>query len=272
MAEGDGGMPAIRAVLLDLDDTLIHDRLATEAAVRAAAADLCAQEGLDGAAVASALRSAAGSLWASGPAAAYCRRIGISASEGLWGVFALGEDAETAALREFVPRYRRAAWAGALRALGRPAGADLCAQLAERFVHERAERQWLFPETLAVLSDLRAAGGQLCLLTNGDRDLQRRKAFAAGILPLLHHAVVSGELGVGKPEPAVFQHALGLCGVAAGEALMVGDSRARDIAGAVGAGLRAVWLDRFGEGGDPAGAWRVLPDLRPLPQLLGGEA
>ena len=135
-------------------------------------------------------------------------------------------------------------------------------------MHERAERQWLFPETLAVLSDLRAAGGQLCLLTNGDADLQRRKAVGSGLLPLLDHVVISGELGIGKPEPGIFAHALGLCGARPEEAVMVGDSLERDVSGAAAAGVRAVWLDRFGEGGTPPGAWRVLPDLRGLPALL----
>jgi len=264
-------MAGIRAVLLDLDETLIHDRAATEAALLAAAADVCAQAGLDGAALGRGVRAAAPPLWAAGPCAAYCDRIGISATEGLWGTFAVGGDADTARLREFAPRYRRAVWGRALETVGQAVDRDLCAELAERFVCERGRRHVPFAETLPALAALRAAGVALCLVTNGDRDLQRRKAAGSGLLPLLHHVVISGEEGIGKPEPGIFRHALDLCGARPEEAVMVGDSAERDVAGAAAAGMRSVWLDRFGEGGTPDGAWRVLPDLRGLPGLLFGE-
>jgi putative hydrolase of the HAD superfamily len=262
----------LRAVLLDLDETLIPDRSATRAALLATTADLCAARGLDPGALGEAVLEAAGRLWGAGPHLAYCRRIGISSWEGLWASFALGDDADTAGLRAFAPAYRRAAWATGLEALGVRDG-DACADLAERFVWERGQRLRPFPETLTVLSALRRAGLGLVMLTNGDRDLQRRKAAASGLAGLLDHVVISGVLGVGKPEPGIFAHALRLCGAAPGEAVMVGDSLGRDIAGGAGAGLRTVWLDRFSEGlppGAPAPT-AVLPDLGGLPALLGGE-
>lgn len=49
-------------------------------------------------------------------------------------------------------------------------------------------------------------------------------------------------VGVTKPDPALFRHALDALGVAPTEALMVGDSWARDVVGASGAGMRAAWL------------------------------
>jgi len=262
---------AVRAVFCDLDETLLSEGASTEAALQATAADACAWRGIAPDALAAAVLAACRRLWAAGPQAGYCRRIGIAASEGLWASFAVGEDPETAGLREFAPRYRRAAWREGLRAAAGPEDPDLCAVLAERFVCERSRRQAVFPEALAALAGVRAAGCALVLLTNGDRDLQRRKALATGLLPLFAHVVISGELGIGKPDPGIFQHALQLCRCEPAEAVMVGDSLGRDIAGGAAAGLRTVWIDRWGEGAPPAGSgspWGVLPDLSGLPDLL----
>ena len=57
---------------------------------------------------------------------------------------------------------------------------------------------------------------------------------------------MSGDLGIGKPDPAVFRHALSLVGAEAADAVMIGDTVERDIDGALALGLRAVWINRFG--------------------------
>lgn len=63
---------------------------------------------------------------------------------------------------------------------------------------------------------------------------------------------------LGKPSPYLFEEVLDQLGVRAGEALMVGDSLRADIAGAKGAGMAAVWLNRWGKlSGDPD----IKPDL-----------
>ncbi len=270
-AVGSVCMSRIHAVLLDLDETLLHDRASTDAALLTTTADCCARRGVDPLRLAGAVRGAADDLWVAGPGYEHCRRLGISAMEGMWAAFALGEDADTAGLREFCPRYRRAVWGRALEAVGQVPDRDLCALLAERFVWERASRQIPFAETLPTLVALRAAGAAICVVTNGDRDLQRRKVSDSGLLPFLDHLVISGEIGIGKPEPGIFEYALARCHAAPGVAVMVGDSAGRDVAGAVAAGVRAVWLDRFGAGDRPDGVWRVLPDLRRLPQILFEE-
>lgn len=63
----------------------------------------------------------------------------------------------------------------------------------------------------------------------------------------------------GKPSPVFFQSALDALGVQAHEALVVGDDRATDIAGARAAGLASV-LVHTGKGGTPAGEGAAVPD------------
>ncbi len=265
-------MGAIRAVLLDLDETLIRDVASTQAALLATAADVCGARGWDAPTLGRAVLEEARSLWQAGPLHEYCLRIGISSGEGLWATFAVGDDLDTAGLRGWAPLYRREAWRRGLRTACRTEDRDLCAELAEGYVAERARRQTLFEETLPVLTALRVAGMRLAMVTNGDRDLQRRKAAGSGLIPLFDQVVISGELGVGKPAPEIFEYAMGLIGARPDETVMVGDSLLRDIAGGAGAGIRTVWLDRFGKGAAVADgrAWAVLPDLGGLPALLQG--
>jgi putative hydrolase of the HAD superfamily len=85
-------------------------------------------------------------------------------------------------------------------------------------------------------------------------------------------AVVSGEIGTGKPEPEIFHHLLERLGVTPGEVLMVGNSLARDIMGGKRAGLHTCWLALAGEE-EPVGL--VEPDftihsLGELPRLVLG--
>ena len=107
-------------------------------------------------------------------------------------------------------------------------------------------------------------------MTNGAASLQREKIETSGLGLFFDAAVVSGEIGTGKPEPAIFHHLLDRLGVAAGESLMVGNSLARDIVGGKRAGLYTCWLALEGEE-EPVGL--VEPDftirsLAELPRLV----
>ena len=67
------------------------------------------------------------------------------------------------------------------------------------------------------------------------------------LLPFMRDVVVSAEIGCCKPDPAIFQTALGLLGARPDEVAMVGDRLPTDIAGARRAGLRAVLADFLGD-------------------------
>ena len=91
----------------------------------------------------------------------------------------------------------------------------------------------------------------------------------AGLAPLLSVAIDSAAIGVEKPDPRIFEAALSALGVPSSEALFVGDSPARDMAGARGVGMRHVLLAGGGAPpfraccpGDPV--IRRLADLKEL--------
>jgi phosphoserine phosphatase len=246
------------ALLFDLDDTLVPEE---PSAVAAFAATARAAVGADATRLALDARAHARALWRAAPTHPYCKRIGISSWEGLWCRFE-GEHPVMCELRAWAPSFRRAAWARALADQGIE-DPDLAAALGERFGVERRKLSAPFPDA-ALLADLRDR--PLVLVTNGAGCLQREKLAASGLAGVFDAIVVSADVGVGKPDPAVFRHALGLVDAAPAESVMVGDTLERDIDGALAAGLRAVWINRFGARGRDGVT--AITSLDELPALL----
>ena len=75
---------------------------------------------------------------------------------------------------------------------------------------------------------------------------QRDKVEHCGLSPHIDSLVVSEEVGVAKPDPHIFRIALDRVGARPDEAVMVGDSWAADVAGALAAGIVPVWFNPLG--------------------------
>ncbi|MGE5227176.1 MAG: HAD-IA family hydrolase [Planctomycetaceae bacterium] len=78
--------------------------------------------------------------------------------------------------------------------------------------------------------------------------------------------VISGEVGVEKPDPRIFEIALERAGVGAAEAVYVGDNPEFDVWPAAALGMTPILIDRRGRFPDHDGL-RVT-DLRDLPAVL----
>ena len=88
-----------------------------------------------------------------------------------------------------------------------------------------------------------------------------------GLLDLFDVVADSAVVGALKPEPAIFQHALGRLGAAASESLMVGDSVPRDMRGAEGLRMPHALIGPAAGAPCCAAAWR-LSTLGGLEALL----
>jgi putative hydrolase of the HAD superfamily len=232
-----------RALLFDLDETLMVEEPAAVAAFTATAQFAATRYEIDSELLASGARSRARELWYAAPTHGYCMRVGISSWEGLWCRFE-GDGPDVRALREWSPTYRRESWRLALADQGIDDLA-LAAELAERFGEERRARHEVFADVADALAGL-AESRPLAVVTNGAGCLQREKLAASGLGGFFQSVVVSADLGTAKPNASVFRHALGQLGVEDGDAVMVGDSIAKDVDGALAAGLGAVWINRNG--------------------------
>jgi putative hydrolase of the HAD superfamily len=142
----------VRAVLFDLDETLIEEESSNDASALAACEIAFARHGIDRAKLLAAMRQTSRELWRAGPTFDYCREIGISPREGLWGSFT-GNGDTLARLRDWSADYKVRAWSDALRAISIDDDA-LAAELAQFFERDRRARHVLFPESLRVLGEL----------------------------------------------------------------------------------------------------------------------
>jgi len=107
------------------------------------------------------------------------------------------------------------------------------------------ESRPLFADTLSTLATLQQRGYLLGIVTNR---LWGGQPFQEDMQTLgLHNyfdlrtIAVSADLGVRKPNPAIFFHALNALNVAPEDAVMVGDSLSTDIVGAQRTGIFAIW-------------------------------
>ncbi len=232
-----------RALLFDLDETLMVEEPAAVAAFTATAQFAATRYEIDSELLASGARSRARELWYAAPTHGYCMRVGISSWEGLWCRFE-GDSPDVRALREWSPTYRRESWRLAL-ADQRVDDPALAAELAERFGEERRARHEVFADAADALAGL-AESRPLAVVTNGAGCLQREKLAASGLGGFFQSVIVSADLGTAKPDASVFRHALSQLGVEDEDGVMVGDSIAKDVDGALAAGLGAVWINRNG--------------------------
>jgi putative hydrolase of the HAD superfamily len=107
------------------------------------------------------------------------------------------------------------------------------------FAARNAVEPW--PDSLPALERL-AARWPLASLTNGNADLAR-----TGVQAHFVHHVCSRDVGTAKPDPRIFLAAVDRLGVATHEVLHVGDDPELDVVGAHRAGLRAAWINRHGK-------------------------
>jgi putative hydrolase of the HAD superfamily len=104
-----------------------------------------------------------------------------------------------------------------------------------------AEYQKLIPgvkETLPLLKKKYKLG----VLSNGDERSQKRKICSTGIDACFDAIIVTGEYGINKPDPKIFQIAAEKMALRPEEIVFVGDTFATDINGAIHAGMKPVWF------------------------------
>jgi putative hydrolase of the HAD superfamily len=128
----------------------------------------------------------------------------------------------------------------------------------------------VFDDVLPALAALATADPPIVLgvLTNGEGQPQRAKLAAIGLRERFRAVVTSGEEGVAKPEAQIFALACERLGVEQQQTVHVGDRLDVDAEAAAAAGLHGIWLDRLAAMSSPAHIVRIST-LRQLPALLG---
>jgi len=232
----------IKAIIFDLDDTLLVDVDVSHEAFHEVAKKAQSRYGVEPSLFISDAKSISQSLWEDGECRSYCESIGVSPFECLWGTFTEGDSSDLNALRKWAINYRVEVFMKTLNKQGKNGHAEAARFLSDEFAVARRSKQRLMIGAREVLLKL-ACTYDLALLTNGAPDLQREKIAISGLESLFKVVTVSGELGVGKPHPAIFHQVLAKLGISSlSAAVMIGNSLERDIAGARNTGIRCIWL------------------------------
>lgn len=205
-------MRPVRAVLLDLHQTLLHHDPAGW------------------------VEQAWSALGRPGtPAGAWGEELLAERVTGLDGVWRLARLRDPATTWDLSPAAHRAAFTTvATQDLG------LDEELAGALYRLIPERWEPYDDSLALLDGLHAAGIRTAVVSNTGVD-PRPALDRLGLLPLLDAVTLSFEVGLVKPDPAIFRQALDRLGMDAADALMVGDTWDQDGGGGA-IGLRTLIL------------------------------
>jgi len=129
-----------------------------------------------------------------------------------------------------------------------------------------ASRYWNYPpsalhaDALPTLEALRTAGYRLGVIAN--QPSQVRVALERdGLVPYFETWGVSDDLGLHKPDPALFVRTLELAGAPAERTVMVGDRLDYDMMPAKSAGMRTIWVLRGEAPDDPTPSQLAIPDV-----------
>lgn len=96
-------------------------------------------------------------------------------------------------------------------------------------------------ETIDVLKKLKG-NYKLAILSNGDSNSQHNKIDAVNISEYFDEILVSGDIGIHKPDKKIFEYLADKMNVKPQECLMVGDVFSTDILGAIKANMLPVWI------------------------------
>ena len=237
-----------RAMLIDMDDTILSAYGRPEIAWNAIAAEFAGELApLSPTQVAAAIVDSAREFWATA-AAQWRLKLAEARHEVVRDGFS------------------------ALAAAGHPAPSrDLAIRLADRFTAYREEQMFVFPGAYDAIDALKSLGVKLALVTNGAAATQRAKVERFALTHRFDHIQIEGEHGFGKPDRRAYLHAMQSLGVTAPETWMVGDNLEWEVEVPQRLGIYAIWIDVHGDGLPAESAVRPDRIIRSLAELLPAD-
>ncbi|MDP8246195.1 MAG: HAD family hydrolase [Candidatus Hinthialibacter antarcticus] len=211
-------MTPIRALLFDLDETLIKDRASTIHSLNAVVPKMLEHV----------------------PTLTHdqIRAVFVKTNNWHWENF---DESPISKMNDPL-ETRSFLWSLALKELGVEANglANELGQIYQDARHDSFEPYEDVAEFLPVLRERYA----LYLVTNGNRLMQRRKLETTGLTGGWEGIFIAQEQGVSKPKPQYFQRVLKAAKASPDECLMIGDNLNADIQGGINAGIKTVWMKR----------------------------
>jgi putative hydrolase of the HAD superfamily len=146
----------------------------------------------------------------------------------------------------------------------------LVQRLSDAYVQISPRQTALFPKAIDTLETLQKMDFKLHIITNGFQEVQFVKLENCGLRAFFDVVVCSEFVGKNKPDLAIFKYALNQAGAKAEKSVMIGDDYHVDVAGALRAGMQALWFDPSAKNqynyDNCISELSVIPEL--LPKLL----
>jgi putative hydrolase of the HAD superfamily len=116
---------------------------------------------------------------------------------------------------------------------------DLIDVIAVEYIDFLPDFNHLFEHTFEILEYLKDKY-QLHIITNGFEEIQIKKMESSNILHYFNSVITSESVGVKKPNPKVFYHALEVANAKKENSIMIGDNIEADVLGAINIGMQAI--------------------------------
>lgn len=130
----------------------------------------------------------------------------------------------------------------AFQALGMTIEDNLIHKLSEDYIDFLSSFNHLFDDAVAILEYLKPRY-ELHIITNGFQEVQFGKLKNSGIEPYFNTVTNSEIVGVKKPNPKIFHHALEQSNAPLERSVMIGDNLEADVHGALNIGLDAIMFN-----------------------------
>ncbi|MBN1449255.1 MAG: YjjG family noncanonical pyrimidine nucleotidase [Bacteroidetes bacterium] len=117
--------------------------------------------------------------------------------------------------------------------------------MSDHYLARLSEQTQLLPGAEAIVAAA-ARRYLLVLVTNGLTYVQRRRFAAAPVTRHFRKILISEEIGVAKPDPAIFAAALETYSLEPADVLLIGDSASSDMPAARNAGMDFCWVNPQG--------------------------
>lgn len=143
---------------------------------------------------------------------------------------------------------------------------DLIDTIAIEYIEFLPDFNHLFEGTFEILEYLKDKY-QLHIITNGFQEIQHKKMNSSKLLPYFNAIITSESVGVKKPNPKVFYHALKVAKASQDNSIMIGDSLEADIFGAINIGMPAIYCN-FNNDVKESDAYTSITSLLELKQYL----
>ncbi len=112
----------------------------------------------------------------------------------------------------------------------------------EAYVQLSPTKLNLFPEAHEVLKYL-SEKYALYVISNGFKESTEMKIERCNLQKYFKHVFISEVIGINKPNPKIYEHALQTAGAQKSESLMIGDSLEADVYGALNFGIDAIYFN-----------------------------